>query len=65
MRQQTLRCGYHDSPLLTGANFTNAVACQTHPVGDLFAEANQLTFFEQDGVTYRLGVKPLLPGDAC
>ncbi|MCB0968274.1 MAG: hypothetical protein KDB37_15690 [Ilumatobacter sp.] len=34
-------------------------------IGDVFATANQLTFFEQDGVVYRLAVKPQLPGDAC
>ena len=34
-------------------------------VDDLFVDANQLTFFEQDGVTYQLAVKPMLPGDSC
>ena len=34
-------------------------------VGDLFAQANQLTFYEQDGTTWQLAVKPMLPGDAC
>ena len=34
-------------------------------VGDLFIEANQLTFFEQDGVTYQLAVKPQLPATTC
>lgn len=34
-------------------------------IGDTFAEANQLTFFEQDGVTYQLAAKPKLPGAAC
>ena len=51
-----------------GVDLAAASDCVEIPadeVGDLFAEANQLTFFEQDGVTYRLGVKPLLPGDAC
>lgn len=32
---------------------------------DLLADATQLTFFEQDGVVYRLAVKPALPGDGC
>jgi len=31
----------------------------------LFATANQLTFFTEAGVTYRLSVKPQLPGDTC
>lgn len=35
-------------------------------VGDLFTSANQLTFFEEDGVTYQMSVTPVLPGDeAC
>lgn len=34
-------------------------------VGATFAEANQLTFFEQDGTTYQLAVKPVLPGSSC
>lgn len=31
--------------------------------GDLFTSANQLTFFEEAGVTYQLSVTPVLPGD--
>jgi hypothetical protein len=34
-------------------------------VHDLFADANQLTFFVQNDVTYQVTVKPQLPGDAC
>jgi hypothetical protein len=34
-------------------------------VGALFADANQLTFFAEDGITYQLTVKPQLPGDSC
>lgn len=34
-------------------------------VADTFAEANQLTFFEQDGTTYQLAVKPQIPGVTC
>lgn len=34
-------------------------------VVELFTDANQLTFFVEDGVTYQLSVKPQLPGDGC
>jgi hypothetical protein len=34
-------------------------------VADTFADATQLTFFEQAGTTYELAVKPLVPGDGC
>ena len=40
-----------------------------HPRGrgsaGLFADANQLTFFADDGITYQLTVKSQLPGDGC
>lgn len=32
---------------------------------DTFADANQLTFFEQGDVVYQLAVKPVLPGTEC
>lgn len=34
-------------------------------IGETFAAANQLTFFEQDGVVHELAVKPQLPGSGC
>ena len=34
-------------------------------VGDLFANATQLTFFADGGITYQLAVKPDLPGNGC
>ena len=34
-------------------------------VGDLFADAHYDTLFIEDGVNYRLAIKPQLPGDAC
>lgn len=34
-------------------------------IGATFADANQLTFFEQEGLTYQLAVKPALPGMTC
>ena len=47
------------------ADASDCVAVDAESIGETFADANQLTFFEQDGVTYRLGVKPQLPGDSC
>ncbi len=32
---------------------------------EVFAAANQLTFFTEGDVTYQLAVKPQLPGDSC
>jgi hypothetical protein len=34
-------------------------------VGDLFASANQLTLFQEDGATYQLSAVAVLPGDAA
>jgi hypothetical protein len=33
--------------------------------GGLFAEADQLTWFAEDGISYQVFVKPRLPGDSC
>jgi hypothetical protein len=33
--------------------------------GELFASANQLTFFADDGVTYQVLVRPVLPGECA
>lgn len=65
--------GYEIEPTIVewtveGVDLAAASDCIEIPadqVNDLFAEANQLTFFEQDGTTYQLAVKPLLPGDSC
>ena len=57
--------------VLAEVAYPNAVGsvCATvsaEAVGDLFTSANQLTFFEEDGVTYQMSVTPVLPGDvAC
>ncbi|MAT04343.1 MAG: hypothetical protein CL424_04785 [Acidimicrobiaceae bacterium] len=51
-----------------GVDLAAASDCLEMPaadVGSVFADANQLTFFEQDAVTYQLAVKPQLPGDSC
>jgi hypothetical protein len=47
------------------ADADDCVAIDAASVSEMFADANQLTFYEQDGVTYQLGVKPQLPGDSC
>jgi hypothetical protein len=41
------------------------VVVSADAVGDVFADANQLTFFEQDGVPHQLAVTPQLPGTGC
>lgn len=46
----------------------DATECAEVPadeVAELFTNANQLTFFDEGGVTYQLGVKPELPGTGC
>ena len=55
-------------PADASLRLADAGECATIPtgeVGDLFAGANQLTFFADDGITYQLTVKPQLPGDSC
>ena len=55
-------------PADASVRLADAAECATIPtseVGELFAGANQLTFFAEDGITYQLTVKPQLPGDAC
>lgn len=47
------------------ATASECVEVPADVIGPTFAEANQLTFFEQDGATYRLTVKPALPGADC
>jgi hypothetical protein len=47
------------------ADADDCIAIDATAIGDVFADANQLTFFEQAGVTYQLAVKPQLPGDGC
>ena len=57
-----------DWPAETSVRLADASECAAVPaaeVGDLFADATQLTFFAEDGITYQLTVKPLLPGDGC
>lgn len=57
-----------DWPVESSFLLAGASDCAEVPAGsvhDLFADANQLTFFVQDDVTYQVTVKPQLPGDAC
>lgn len=53
---------------LAGVDLAAASDCIEMPATEVaatFTEANQLTFFEQDGTTYQLAVKPQLPGVSC
>jgi hypothetical protein len=55
-------------PADSSVRLVDAGDCAAVPAaafGELFTTATQLTFFEDDGVVYRLAVKPGLPGDAC
>jgi hypothetical protein len=57
-----------DWPTGASVRLADAGECAAVPaaeVGDLFADATQLTFFAEDGISYQLTVKPLLPGDGC
>lgn len=57
-----------DWPVDSSIRLAEASDCAEMPaseVGDLFASANQLTYFTENGVTYSLLVKPQLPGDTC
>ena len=52
-------------PAETGVALADASTCLAVPaasVQPVFEAANQLTFFEDQGVTYRLIVRPVLPG---
>ena len=52
-------------PAETGVALADASTCLAVPaasVQSVFDQANQLTFFEDGGVTYRLIVRPVLPG---
>lgn len=53
---------------LADVDLAMASDCTEIPADEIagaFADANQLTFFEQGGTTYQLAVKPKLPGVAC
>ncbi|MEM8621594.1 MAG: hypothetical protein AAGF73_17935, partial [Actinomycetota bacterium] len=55
-------------PVDASVRLADAAECaeiSADEVGDLFAEADQLTFFDDGGVVYEVIPKPVLPGDAC
>lgn len=54
-----------DWPVESSLALAGAAEVPAASVRELFADANQLTFFVQDDVTYQLAVKPQLPGDSC
>ena len=53
------------SRAIAGLLAATAVAVPAADVAALFADATQLTFFVDEGVTYQLAVKPQLPGSSC
>ena len=55
-------------PTEVSVRLADATECTTVPateVGELLAGANQLTFFDDAGVTYQVLARPVLPGSAC
>lgn len=55
-------------PAGTSVDLTTATECvevERQAIGDLFADATQLTFFEQDGEIYRVTPRPAYPGRTC
>jgi len=68
--------GYTEEPKPTevpwptdlGVTLASAVDCaevDAAKVGTLFSDANQLTFFVEDGTTYMVAAVAVLPGDTC
>jgi hypothetical protein len=57
-----------DWPADVSVRLADAVTCTALPaaeVGELFQASDQLTFFDDDGVTYQVLAKQALPGDSC
>ena len=57
-----------DWPAETSVRLAEATTCAEVPydeVADVLTEATQLTWFEDDGVTYRVAATPRLPGRTC
>src|SRR6056297_1894491 len=55
-------------PADAGVSLTVATTCTLVPaegVADTFADANQLTFFDDAGAVYQVLVRPVLPGGGC
>ena len=68
--------GYTEDPKPTevpwpadlGVTLASASECaevDAAKIGTLFSDANQLTFFVEDGTTYMVAVVAVLPGDTC
>lgn len=57
-----------DWPAATSVRLADASSCVDVPaaeVGEILVSANQLTFFEDAGITYQLFARPALPGISC
>ena len=57
-----------DWPANAGVTLADAAACgrvDAAAIGTLFTDATQNTFFREAGITYRLAVAVVLPGDAA
>ena len=57
-----------DWPTDASVRLAEATICSVVPaseVGEVLTAANQLTFFTDDGVTYQVLAKPILPGTDC
>jgi hypothetical protein len=57
-----------DWPSGVSVRLADASTCTVMPaseIGDTLAAANQLTFFDDDGITYQVLAKPILPGTPC
>ena len=57
-----------DWPAGATVRLADAAACtvvSADEVGEVLAAANQLTFFDDAGVTYQVFAKPILPGTDC
>jgi hypothetical protein len=57
-----------DWPVDAGVRLADASSCavvSAAEVGEALAAANQLTFFDDAGVTYQVLARPVLPGRAC
>ena len=57
-----------DWPTDASVGLADATVCAEVPVNDVadvLADATQLTWFEDDGITYRVAATPQLPGRSC
>ena len=57
-----------DWPADASVRLADATECAELPAAEgdaLFADATQLTFFAEDGVTYQVAATPAVPGRSC